>query len=196
MTEQPKLPQHEIDSIRFKIKSDLEKHGNAAVYEKLLLADPNAKKTINVNDTYRIIRALEAMQITGQPWSKLNDAALAKPLRYPAKVYCLSLSKEELLVNIKNRTQAMLSAGLIEEVKKLVSNGYDLSHKPMQSIGYLQTYEWLQTTKKENDLFESIVLATKQLVKRQLTWFRAEKLFPIQQLSEVDAKLIESEFSK
>jgi tRNA dimethylallyltransferase len=92
--------------------------------------------------------------------------------RYDVLHLCLVREREELYERIARRTAAMLAAGLVEEMRALIAQGYDPSLKPLQSIGYRQVGEYLAGRLPREALAAEISRATRRYAKRQLTWFR------------------------
>ncbi len=173
----------EIDDVDPQIRQSLEKqiseNGSEDLYNEWLSIDPESAKKTSSNDHYRIVRALEIYRQFGKTISELQKTVgTQKPgLGKLGNVIKLgrNYSKEELNKRIEKRTQKMLSEGLVEEVEGIVSRGM-LDWAPMASVGYKETVEFLSS--KENasteELFEKIVIKTRQLAKKQRTWLNRE----------------------
>jgi tRNA dimethylallyltransferase len=86
----------------------------------------------------------------------------------------LVMDREMLAQRIELRCRQMVQEGLVEEVRRLWDMGYGPELSPMQTIGYVQIGEMLQGCYGMADALNRMVLATKHLAKRQLTWLRAE----------------------
>lgn len=153
-------------------RADVE--GWEKLYAELLEKDPAAKKTVHQNDHYRILRALQAMQISGKLWSEANKEAKSSTWKYPARFFCLKLEKEILKERIEARTKKMIQLGLLEEVNTLISQGVSPRCKPMQSVGYKECVEFLEGKIPLEQLHSQISQETLKLTKRQMTWFRGE----------------------
>ena len=116
------------------------------------------------------------MRSTGKRWSELNEAAKLKPPRYENfRLFCLEVPKSELEPRVRKRTEHMIADGLLEEVKGLIASGVSPTAKPMQSVGYRETLEYLDGKISEAEWKEAIIRHTLHLAKQQRTWFRGEK---------------------
>jgi tRNA dimethylallyltransferase len=149
-----------------------EKKGWKHLFEEVKKRDPQSE--IHENDHYRLVRALQAMDLLGKPWSQQIKEARAKAPIYPHKYYYLNPSREELRKRVIKRTKIMLESGFLEEVKQLLSRGVPEDCKPMQSVGYKEALHFLKG--ELSDLESAIVQNTMKLAKQQSTWFRGEEL--------------------
>jgi len=163
--------------IREKLNAQAEKIGWQALHQRLAILDPESAQRIHPNDFQRIQRALEVYEISGFPLSywyqkdseQKNNFSIIKLILAPAQ-------RSTLHVKIAARTQAMLAQGLIEEVRRLFTRGDLHADLPaIRAVGYRQTWAYLADALAEKDLLEQIIIATRQLAKRQLVWLRAEK---------------------
>lgn len=161
-----------------------EKEGIQPFLEILKTNDLKSIERYHENDHYRIRRAVEHWWTTGSPLSlarKEKDAAnevLDRPTIHNWDVLhiYLDLPKEEHLKIIERRTDRMLSGGLIEEVQNLLAQGFTGLEKPLQSIGYKETLDYINGVFKSLDeCRERIVISTRQLAKSQRTWFNRDK---------------------
>ncbi len=144
--------------------------------------DPDTMKILHENDHYRIIRAYEHVLQTGQPFSverkrmeALNPYDLSSGIHEDWEIHhiYLDLPKEEHWSYITRRTRQMLEDGLVGEVEKLLSSGFTGEEKPLKSIGYIETIEYLQNKfENESEYLERISISTRQLAKSQRTFFK------------------------
>ena len=142
------------------------------LYKRLYDIDPKAAQFIHKNDNFRTLRALEVIYKTNKLFSELKT--INEP---PFKVKWIGLTYEdrELHTNlIRRRAFSFCSNGLIDEVKELVEK-YGEIDLLKRTIGYCEVLEYLKNKIKVVDMIEKITLHTKQLAKRQATWFRANK---------------------
>jgi len=136
--------------------------------------DPEAANRIGVNDRYRIVRALEVFELTGETISAHQRRHQFADLGYDTLTVGVEVDRKKLYEAIDNRFDAMIAAGLVEEVRALVDAGYSPGKAPLSTIGYKQMAAYLRG---EVELDEAIALAkqeSRRLAKRQLTWFRRE----------------------
>lgn len=161
------------------IRARLEKEETQALYQKLATLDPELLAKLSNNDRYRIIRALEIIESTGTLPSQLEKQSNQTP--DPAfTLLIIDREQNEILARIERRTHAMLGAGLIDEVRALMKATPDAP--ALRSVGYSQVVDYLsgimpsgrKVSEGEKGLAEEISLATRQLVKRQRTWFRGQ----------------------
>lgn len=162
----------EIQSI---IEERIEKIGLSAVYKELVQRDPETAKSIAEQDRYRIVRALEIMEsMGGERLSEIKRRFEEESrMRFPGrKVGTLNLVVERPVLEgrVVARTKQMISTGLVDEVKQLVTAGY-AARPALQTVGYKETLEYLAGTGSLVDLEANIVKGTMRLAKKQKTWF-------------------------
>ena len=142
--------------------------------------DPVTAKRLPASDRYRLVRALEVMHFTGKTPTELEDSMPTEPdPRFTLLV--LDRPKEELEQRIEKRTREMLRLGFLEEVQKLLRDFH--TSRALQAVGYAQVVAHIEgrlpagrkSALTEENLVAEISLATRQLCKRQRTWFRSEK---------------------
>jgi len=155
---------------------ELKQLGNEELHLRLSKIDAAAAERIHQNDTVRLVRALDVYYNHGMTPSEV----ISQTDRLPSKEYRLfkcgiEFPREELYSRIDRRVDIMMEQGLLHEVKTLLDQGYNLSHKSMNSIGYKQIAEYYD---RQYDLETAVSLIKKEsrhLAKRQLTWFRRDK---------------------
>lgn len=125
--------------VREKIKNRLEAEGNEALYRELSSIDPVSAEKINVNDSYRICRALEIYYTAGKPKSffELNSVPRKE---YEFCTIILERDRDELYERINRRVDLMFEQGLEGEVRSLISGGCTASMPGMQAIGYREWF--------------------------------------------------------
>lgn len=157
-----------------RLTEELEENGNRALYEKLILCDPKAAVKIHPNDSFRVIRALEVYQKSGQKISDRQSRHNFDEHRYISLKIGLTMEREKLYDRINKRVDMMLNNGLLSEVIALKEDGYGFNLKPMQSIGYKHMAMFI---KNEVDWEEAVRLLkrdTRRYAKRQFTWFHKD----------------------
>lgn len=167
------LPRGDAD-VRAAIDARALEHGWPSVHAELARVDPPTAARLSPNDAQRIQRALEIYTIAGQPMSSLIGLK-PKPNEHRYVNLCLEPSdRNGLHARIAQRFDAMLAAGLVEEVRALYRRG-DL-HEDMASIrcvGYRQAWAHIEGRIDLKTMREQGLAATRQLGKRQVTWLRA-----------------------
>jgi len=174
-------------------------HGIGPLREILKSSDPESLHQLHENDHYRIRRAVEFFIATG---GKISQQKLKQDQLDPYNLlrdrhtdwqlfHCyLDIEKPQHLQIIEQRTDKMLAQGLVEEVQNLLRQGFDGSEKPINSIGYKETLNYLKGAYTSRQvLAERIVISTRQLAKSQRTFFK--KITPQQQFNPLmDEKII------
>ncbi|HET7197685.1 MAG TPA: tRNA (adenosine(37)-N6)-dimethylallyltransferase MiaA [Burkholderiales bacterium] len=166
------LPQADA-RVRAEIDAEAAQRGWPALHAELALVDPPAARRIMPNDAQRIQRALEVWRLTGKPLSVLQGAS-SQVLPFALKAFCVTLERAELHERIARRFDAMLAAGLLDELRELKKR-YRLSARTpsMRAVGYRQAWEHLEGACSAAEMRSRAVAATRQLAKRQMTWLRA-----------------------
>lgn len=164
--------------LKQQIEDEIKEHGNEKAYKELTDFDPETK--IHINDAYRIGRALEVKRAFNLKMSELkmqtllsDDAETKFKLPFPFMKIGVDVDREILVNNIALRTKKMLQAGFIDEVKALIDEGY-ADWAPMNSVGYSEIKEFLSGRIAQADLEELINQSTRQLTKKQKTWFKRD----------------------
>lgn len=178
------------------------KAGIAPFIELLKVHDLKSFERYHSNDHYRLRRAVEHFWTTGSPLSEARESkdesnqSLDRPDIHGWNVLhiYLDIPKEEHLHIIERRTDKMIQNGLIEEVQELLKSGFSGDEKPLQSIGYKETLDFIKGVYGNiNECRERIIISTRQLAKSQRTWFNRdkfkEKYHPIGQRSEISARV-------
>ncbi len=170
-----KLPQAN-PVIRAKLDDEAAQIGWHSMHRKLARLDPSTAARLAPNDAQRIQRALEIIEITGQPMSELLAQQPENTLPFELLPIALEPSdRSKLHARIAQRFDTMLSGGaLIEEVRKLRGRGdLHLGLPSMRCVGYRQAWNYLEGQDDLKTFREKGIAATRQLAKRQLTWLRA-----------------------
>ncbi|WP_321787251.1 tRNA (adenosine(37)-N6)-dimethylallyltransferase MiaA [Paraburkholderia sp. J94] len=165
-------------AVRAQLDADAARDGWPALHARLAQVDPATAARLAPNDSQRIQRALEIWMLSGQPMSALLAAPSSRDdeaARYRFVPVALEPSDRAVLHRrIEQRFDAMLAAGLIDEVKALRARGdLDANLPSMRCVGYRQAWEYLDGEIDYDTLRDKGVFATRQLCKRQLTWLRA-----------------------
>jgi tRNA dimethylallyltransferase len=153
--------------------AEIDRHGLAYLHQRLAVVDPPAAARLHPNDTRRIIRALEVFEKTGQPISYWQQQfAVGRPARQ-CRVFVLDWPRDELYARIEERVDAMFQAGLVEEARGLLLGAHPPGRTASQAVGYREVFEYLQGRHTLAQAIDLIKQHTRQLAKRQLTWFRS-----------------------
>ncbi|MGA9423195.1 MAG: tRNA (adenosine(37)-N6)-dimethylallyltransferase MiaA [Rhodanobacteraceae bacterium] len=162
-------------ALRKALIDEAEQIGWPAMHARLAERDPRAAARIRPGDAQRIQRALEVIELTGVALSSQQGLRAA---RLPWRVLKIALvpgDRERLHARIAKRFDAMLDAGLLDEVRALHARG-DLGHElpAVRAVGYRQAWQVIRGEIAVHALRDRGIFATRQLARRQLTWLRGE----------------------
>lgn len=163
------------ESIRNYYKGLRDRFGREYLYGLLEQRDPQAAHRINVNDSVRVIRALEVLDQSGQSIVTLQRNHLFTDCPYDVCKIGLAVERAELKKRIAFRTAKMMEAGLVEEVRGLLAMGYSGYLKPLQSLGYKQVVDFIRGINTWERTLDLMNRDTWQYAKRQMTWFSADR---------------------
>ncbi len=172
--------------LRQRLRAEAEDLGSGVLHQRLQEVDPVAAASIHPNDAYRIIRALEVLELTGTPISEHHSAHDFSDDPYQVLKIGLFMDRERLYRRINQRVDRMLERGLLEEVKGLLNRGYSADLKSMRSIGYRHMTEYLLQKVTWDETVRLFKRDTRRYAKRQLAWFRADPQMRWLQPSEID----------
>lgn len=155
--------------VRTSIEKRLADLGKEALYEELRRIDPDSANTMDPTKTARVMRALEVFELTGTPLSRFHDVHKNPP--YSFCVTVLALERSLLYRRIEQRVDAMLAAGLIEEVQTVRGLQLDRTLPALKSIGYKEPLAYLDGLYTWPDMVEILKRNSRRYAKRQITWF-------------------------
>lgn len=159
-------------AIRKKYETLLEENGKEHLFNILKEVDAASAEKLHVNDVKRVIRALEIYEVSGKRKSEQNDELTP---RFDYLAVAIDYPREELYKRIDSRVDEMFSLGLVEEVKKLLSDGVDENCQSMQAIGYKEVLESLKNGFNDSTMRDIIKQNTRHYAKRQITFFKKLK---------------------
>lgn len=173
---------------RAALEAECEEQGAPALHARLTSLDVRAAAAIHPNDALRIVRALEVYAQTGRPLGELrHEHALGAP-RHRTLFVVLDREREVLRARIEARVDAMLAAGMVDEVRGLLSR-WPAESRAFGSVGYRDVVAHLRGELSLEALRAAIVRATWVYTRRQRTWFRSEPGVD----AHLDAALVTSE---
>jgi len=156
--------------IRSRLELEAIEQGSAVLFARLEKLDPAAALAIDRANTRRIVRALEVIEITGQPFTA--NLPREESSRYPdAFHFGLSQDRESLDVRVSNRVDAMWEAGLVAEVEALVVTGLREGITAQKALGYAQVLQMMDGLLTSDQAREETKRVTRQYIRRQDTWF-------------------------
>jgi tRNA dimethylallyltransferase len=146
-------------------------HGESALHSRLAALDPGAAARLHPHDRRRIVRALEVIELTGRPISDLQTQH-ERPAPRSVCVFALDLPRACLHDRINRRVLKFIDAGLVDEVRRLQAGSRPFSKEAAQAIGYREVIAMLAGQATLSQTIELVQTRTRQLAKRQVTWFR------------------------
>ena len=156
--------------VRAKLEAEAEEFGSASLFTRLEELDPAAALAIDRANTRRIIRALEVIEITGQPFTA--NLPREDSSRYPdALQFGLVMDREHLRDRIDLRVDRMWEAGFVAEVDHLIVKGIRDGATAQRALGYAQIIAMRDGTMSEEEAKEDTKRASRQYARRQETWF-------------------------
>jgi tRNA dimethylallyltransferase len=158
------------EEVRARLQRETEIIGAQAMHAKLAKLDPAAAAAIPAQNSRRVIRALEVIELTGKPFTA--NLPREGSSRYPnAKQFGLVMDREKLTEKISNRVETMWERGFVAEVKELLSRGLREGKTARAGLGYSQIIRFLDGEISEAEAKEDTKRATRQYARRQETWF-------------------------
>ncbi len=158
------------------VRNELEREKTNVLYEKLKKIDPEILKKIHPSDRRRIRRALEVFYLTGKKMSQLQKEKGEYSIEKLGNIYYFILIRDrgEIYRRVEERIEKMLKYGWEEEVRKLLEKGYKKYLMEKGPIGYKEIIEYIEGKISYNEMVRLIKKKTKDLVRRQITWFKKE----------------------
>ena len=159
-------------ALRAEVEAEVERDGLPAAYDRLAALDPDAAAAIEPGNARRVVRALEVIALTGEPFS----ATL------PRQAYALDgvvqigidIPRDVVDERIARRVDAMWETGLLEEVRDLLPRGLRESRTAAAAIGYRQAIDQLDGVLSGEQARADTATATRRFVRRQLAWWRKD----------------------
>lgn len=163
--------------IRARVQRQLDEEGLGSLLAELRRLNPGGLGALDVRNPRRVTRALERCLASGRTLADLQAAFAAQPS--PFADYAVTLCElvrepEELEARIVTRVEAMLRAGLVDEVRGLRARGLERNPSVAGAIGYRETLDFLDGRLPESELAGAIARNTRALVRKQRTWFRTQ----------------------
>ena len=157
-------------SVRNRLNSELQENGIEYLQESLKNLDPVHYKNIDLNNSQRLIRALEVCIVASKPYSSLLTSK--KKIRsFKIVKFLLHINKNLLELNIENRVNEMVKYGLFEEVESLRKKE---GLNALNTVGYKEIFNFYNGKTTKEEAINLIKKNTKKYAKRQMTWFKKD----------------------
>jgi tRNA dimethylallyltransferase len=160
--------------VRTALELEYATKGIGPLFERLEKLDPAAALAIDRANSRRVIRALEVIEITGQPFTA--NLPRKESTKYPnALQFGLVMDREILSDVISSRVERMWKAGLVEEVERLIESGITRGTTAQKALGYSQVIAFKEAKISEEEAIDETKRATRQYARRQETWFSRDE---------------------
>ncbi len=163
----PRVPPQ--PELRAALEREAAERGAEALHARLAAVDPVAAARIPPANLRRVIRALEVHAVTGRP---ISDQQTRVPPPFAVRTIWLTRPRDELYARADARVDAMVAAGLADEVAGLLRRGYGWELPAMSSLGYAQLRPYLEGAASLADCVERLKFDTHAFIRRQGAWFR------------------------
>ncbi len=170
-------PPHDPD-LRDRLRRELEACGPQEMHRRLAAVDAPSAARIGAADRQRIVRALEVFEASGRSLSWWHANAHPQPSNEEWRVIELVLPASTLAGRIETRTRVLFETGLIEETRDLLAAGQGNALRALRAVGYEQAIGWIEGRWDRAEAERLTSLRTRQLAKRQRTWFRHQTIGP------------------
>lgn len=188
------------DEIRKELLEIRKKYGNDFLYDELKKVDEISALKMLPQNWKRVMRALEVVRISGKPiWQHHQDEI--KISKFSFKQIGLNWQRESLYKNIENRVDEMIEKGLIDEVKSILNRGFEKSINSLNTVGYKEIIQYLDSEISLDKAIELIKRNTRRYAKRQMTWFNADNRIEWHQIKDKEdliklAEIIAKDFNE
>ena len=175
-------------NVRKKYEAMAETIGKSELHKKLALVDREYADSVSENNVKKVVRALTFFEMTGEKLSEHNKRERERSSPFDFAYFVLTMDRKKLYERIDKRVDLMFDMGLVDEVKALMAKGYDKSLVSMQGIGYKEVIDYLNGKTSLEECIDIIKRDTRHFAKRQLTWFKREKVVTYIDKDEFDAE--------
>jgi tRNA dimethylallyltransferase len=157
--------------VRARYEALSEQLGSVKLHELLATKDPLAAAAIDAGNVRRVVRALEVIETTGQPYT----AVLPSPTHIFRDIrICLDVTRDQLAPRIAQRVDAMWVAGWPNEVAELAARGLFNTPTASKALGYASVDQFNRGEISELDAKMDVSFATLKFTKKQMQWFRRD----------------------
>ena len=160
--------------IRMLLEEQVRTEGLDTLLNQLRGVDPSTVERMKEITPRRVMRALEVYRITGKPISQLHIEENITPV-FEAYQIGLLWDRKELYQRVDRRVETMVEAGLEDEVKSLISRGYNRHLNALNTVGYKEVFDHMAGLHNHTEMIELIKRNTRRFAKRQMTWFKRDQ---------------------
>lgn len=159
-------------AVKDAIQEILKDGGVSGCYDQLRRLDSKSADKLHPNDISRILRALEVIMETGSSIQDFQSAHRFKENRYQVLNVGIQWPRDVLYERINTRVLSMVDSDLVKEAKDLLKRGYNSDLPPLKSIGYKQTFQYLNNEISLDEMIADIQQKSRHYAKKQITWYR------------------------
>lgn len=163
----PRVPPD--SALRAELEAQAKRDGAEQLHARLVRLDPDGAQRIDPHNLRRVIRALEVCLLTGQP---ISEQQRKRPPPYRILQVGLTMERAALYARADRRVEAMMAAGLEDEVRRLLEAGYGWDLPAMSGLGYVQFRPYFEGQATLEEVVAEIKRATHRFVRHQYNWFR------------------------
>ncbi len=163
------------EKLKAKLRQELEEKGLQYLVNELKKRDPEALRALDTGNPRRVLRALGLVLVNEKKISDLKKETAKTAYNDEYLLFVLNIKRGELYKRINARVDEMIKAGLVNEIKSLVSHGPGAGQTSMQAIGYKEIAGYLSGKTGMEEAIDLIKKNTRNYAKRQITWFKRYK---------------------
>lgn len=163
------------EDLRRELAVTARRKGAEWLHARLAEVDPVRAAGLHPHNVRRVIRALEIYHLTGRRPSEFQPLARRGSGKYAARLFGLTMRRDLLYSRIENRVDAMLKAGLVDEVDGLLARGYSRELPAMKGLGYKEIASYLDGDVQFEEAVTMLKRNTRRFAKRQWTWFKTDE---------------------
>lgn len=152
--------------------------------------DPLYATKVDGYNSHRVYRALDVYLQTGKPFSSFHTEGGFDEVPSETVLLVLECARTQLVDRIEKRVNAMISAGIVEETKKVLEMGCSGREQALQTVGYKEVLAYLRNEIDVETMREKIIISTRRYAKRQVTWFKRWKGAHFVEVPDLDTQQI------
>ncbi len=178
------------EQLRARLEAELERDGAAAMHRRLLAIDSAAAEAIGPHNGRRLVRALEAVTLTGEPFrvGLPPEEALVRPTIIQHR----RVDRAELVPRLDRRVEGMWRDGIVDEARRLREAGIERGTTAKQAIGYRQALDQLDGVLDQAEAIERTQALTRRYARRQVSWFQRYPAAPPADASALARRALDS----
>jgi tRNA dimethylallyltransferase len=178
------------EALRAQLETELEQTGAAAIHRRLERVDPAAAQAIGPHNGRRLVRALEAVTLTGAPFRV--GLPPEESLLRPTIIQHERVERAELVARLDARVEQMWALGLLDEARALRAAGIERGTTAQQAIGYRQALDQLDGLIGEAEAIERTQALTRRYARRQVSWFQRYPASPAADAADLAQRAVAS----